>query len=246
MAKRVENQIKWTKSDYAKLSYAVRKFNKNVEKLDLVNQTTYLEQKTNIKTRRGFNQVLNYLNSVSSPDALNEITLNNGVKMAKFQYDEFLRARKFLKSKLNKEKVEWEKKEPNAIFSKAQLNPSEYDTILADLERLNNIEKLKPSKFRDMVKSVITRGNFNYQYRKAEIFKENYMETMERYSDLKGFDELQKIMNKYKNAESFYNFFEPFEIAGDLTLLSDKTLQQQEFNVMLEEMGIDTSTKEVV
>ena len=71
MNNKLPSFIKWTRSDYAKLSYAVREFNKTIDKLDnidrniLPEEMNYKELRDNIYSRNELNRIVKSLRRFS-------------------------------------------------------------------------------------------------------------------------------------------------------------------------------------
>lgn len=86
-----ESLIRWSRKDTAKLSYAIRQFNKKRNELIsdenalyFPDEIEYKEAKRNITTRREFNRYLNMIKRFSKEDATELYTTKAGEQMTKW------------------------------------------------------------------------------------------------------------------------------------------------------------------
>ena len=113
-------QIRWKRSDYTKLSNAVRNFNKKVKAAEVANDlnefNNYLPEllsykgvKANIQTRRELNRVLTQLKNINKPTALDIVYTKSGEAITQWERTETIRQAKIyenaLKRQLQKEPI---------------------------------------------------------------------------------------------------------------------------------------------
>lgn len=120
-------------------------------------------------------------------------------------------------------------------------------TIEAQLKNLEKLESKKGFDFKTIKWRIQNLGSRDYEMRKAIVFRENYLKTIEKYSNLDNYELLINKLNSFQNPLVFYEFLKNDELAVDLTLQSEQVMKQEAFNSLLERLGIlgleDTITK---
>lgn len=120
-------------------------------------------------------------------------------------------------------------------------------TIEAQLKNLEKLESKKGFDFKTIKWRIQNLGSRDYEMRKAIVFRENYLKTIEKYSNLDNYELLINKLNSFQNPLAFYEFLKNDELAVDLTLQSEQVMKQEAFNSLLERLGIlgleDTITK---
>ena len=97
---KIPSIIRWTRSDYAKLSYAVREFNKRVTELEGLEQNIappsfdYKEVKENIYSRRELNRVIKSLKRFGKESQQRVVETPAGVKLTQWELSELKKAQK--------------------------------------------------------------------------------------------------------------------------------------------------------
>jgi hypothetical protein len=107
------------------------------------------------------------------------------------------------------------------------------NTNLQMLERADDL-----TRFLELKGRIHRLGSEDYYLRKNQVFRENWLQTLEKYSHYDNYDKLTDILKKYKNPESFYNFVKDSELGLDFLYQSDEYYTQQEFNKLVEDLGI--------
>ena len=77
--------------------------------------------------------------------------------------------------------------------------------------------------------------------RKNQIFKENWISTLEKYSHYDNYDKVMNLIKKYKKPEDFYEFVRKSELGMDFLYQSDEYYTQQEFNKFAQDLGVTDS-----
>lgn len=156
---------------------------------------------------------------------------------------------KIATNRLIKEKMELEKHEVGT-YSKAQMGSVRYREVLAELDRLGKLESKKGYQFRNLITHINNFGTYDYEMRKAFIYRENYLNTIKKqFFNLDGYDKLKEKFERIKNP---IDFFKMIKSTGndniiDLDYVSDNTLTQEQFYKFLEDFNIDfDKTEEVV
>lgn len=252
----MQGQIRWKRGDYIKLGQAVAHFNKvknEVVKLDntiekfLPDTQEYSTLKNQIKTRSELNRVINSLRSFSKENS-NLIELEGGQLITQWEYGNLQSLRRQATKYLNKQIQGLNTVEPGQQYSRAQMGSQELRTLEAQLKNLEKLESKKGFNFKAIKWRIENLGSYDYSMRKAIVYKENYLKTMEKYSNLDNYELLIDKLKSFSNPISFYEFVKNDELAVDLTLQSEQTLKQEAFNAMLERLGIlnleDTITTE--
>ena len=81
---KIPSMIRWTRSDYAKLSYAVRQFNKKVSELEKLEgnvapeEFDYREVRDSIYSRKELNRVIKSLKRINRESQQKIRTLDSG------------------------------------------------------------------------------------------------------------------------------------------------------------------------
>lgn len=138
--------------------------------------------------------------------------------------------------------------QPGQQYSRVTMGSQELRSLEGQLRNLEKLESKKGFDFKTIKWRIENLGSYDYTMRKAIVYKENYLKTMEKYSNLDNYELLLDKLKRFTNPISFYEFVKNDELAFDLTLQSEQTLKQEAFNAMLERLGIlnleDTVTLE--
>lgn len=112
--------------------------------------------------------------------------------------------------------------------------------IKAQIKNLQEIETTEGWDF-FLTKSRITKqGRADYKMRQAINYRNNYMKEMEKYKNYDNYELLKKKMESITNPIRFFEFMSANELTQDLTYQSDQVLSQEEFNLFLNDLGIET------
>ena len=123
-----EYNIRWRRSDYGKLSYAIREFNKKVQRLQAEEQRLYLplqqkykNVKRNITTRKELNNILRRLKAFNVEGAENLYETQEGEKMTVWEHKELEKSRKRLTKTLKTRLEELNVPKANQKYSRVQM-----------------------------------------------------------------------------------------------------------------------------
>lgn len=241
----VQNKIRWKQGDYIRLGKAVSDFNKKINELqaeenklylpDLIN---YKEAKENITTRRELNRIINSLRRFKREGSEDLYTTEAGEQITKWERRELGIQSRIAQTRLRAELKELNKPLESG-FSRVQMGSQRAREIEAQIKNLKQIENKKGYEFKRLKERIQNIGTSDYIFKKATIYRENYIKEMEKYSHLDNYEKLVEKFNTLKNPVNFYEFMSKNELAQDLTYQSDEYFSQQAFNIFLEDLGIE-------
>lgn len=218
--------------DFISLGKAVSQFNKKINelqtkenKLYLPEERIYKDLKTRITTRNELNRVIASLRRFSEEGAEQLYTTEAGETITKWERQELGIASRIASRRLNKElKAQFEPTENG--FSKAQMGNLTYRDLQAQLRNVKKIETAQQADFQRLRKRLSNIGTSDYEMRRAIIYRDNYLQVMQRYSHLENYDLLMDTLKAIRNPIKFYDFVKNDELAVDLTYQSDQYFTQ--------------------
>ena len=203
--------IKWKKSDYTKLSNAVRNFNRKIEKAAAGNQDqafnqylpalkSYKDVKANIYTRAELNRVLSQLKRINQKGALDMIYTTAGEATTKYELAETRRQAGLYKKSLTKQLSQLPIPEANTMGSE------ERREILAQIRDVSFYETKKGYERKKLWERIQKRGTMDYEFKMQIVFKENYLKALQdNYSTQLNFEELFNYLSS-KSPSEFWNY----------------------------------------
>lgn len=238
-------RIKWKQGDLIRLGRAVSSFNTKINKLQseenklyLPNTISFKEAKENITTRAELNRMINSLRRFQRAGAEDLYVTQSGERLTKWERKELGIQSRIAQSRLTKELTSLN--EPNASgVSRVQMGSKRAREIEAQIRNLKSIELKAGYDFTSLVARIKNMGASDYVMKKATIFRENYLKTMEKYSHFDNYELLMKKLRSITNPTSFYDFVSQNELSGDLTYQSDEYYPQEAFNSFVESLGIN-------
>ena len=238
--------IRWKQSDYMQLGKAVKQFNRKILELEtdenqafLPDMQNYKEMKESIKTRQELNRYIKSLNRFKKESSQKLIELESGEKLTVWEQREIQKMANRALTQVNKEIAEQEKPTESG-YSLAQMGSLEVNRLKKQAENIKAWQSKTQSSFRRNIESIKNLGRLDYDYRKAEIYLQNYKDVMGKYSTYDNYEVLEKFLNKFKNPISFWNRVKDHEIVKDLSYQSEENYTQAEFNAFLiNDLGID-------
>lgn len=241
----VQNKIRWKQGDYIKLGRAVSDFNKKINELQAEENRLYLpetinytEAKENITTRSELNRLINSLRRFKKEGAEELYTTEAGEEITKWERRELGIQSRIAQTRLRSELKELNKPLESG-FSRVQMGSQRAREIEAQLKNLKQIENKKGYEFRRLKERIQNVGTSDYTFKKATIYRENYIKEMEKYSHLDNYDKIVEKFNSLKNPVKFYEYMSKNELTQDLTYQSDEYFTQQAFNSFLQDLGIE-------
>lgn len=254
--RRLKMAIKWNRGDFIRLGRAVAQFNQEIKKNENEVNKLYLPElidyrtlKDSIKTREGLNAYIKSLKNIKLPGAFELEKLENGQTLTAYEKRELDIGRsegiKAISHEI--EKIEMETRRnlqididipmQNAFKSQKQKD------LEGKLKDYKNLYKLTGKDFKKRARELgINRTELTY--RRAYVFRKNYMEVMKRYQDYRDYWLFLKWSRKHKNPVSFYEALPEGEYyPDDLTYQSDVTISEDNFSSFLESLGIDVENE---
>lgn len=247
-------KMRWKTGDYLKLEKAVNDFNNKINKLQKTEQKTYLpdllnasEIKKQIFTKNELNRYLRDIRKFSEKGAENLVVLESGEKITAWENASLKKQANIRLTELTKELEEY--KTPNEQgLTLVQMGNSEARRIQANIDRINELGKKTGSAFKSLKKYIKTTGTNDYTLRKATVYRNNYIETIEKqFSKLHGYKELKKAFRQHSNPIEFFDWI---KATGNINIIdiyyeSNQTFTQEQFYRYLEELGIVIENKVV-
>lgn len=245
-----DSRIRWKRGDYVRLGRAVSDFNKKINKLQTEENKLYLPEnisyqnlKENITTRQELNRMINSLRRFQREDATELYTTQAGEQMTKWERRELGIQTGIAKRRLNKE-LSILNEPMESGYSRVQMGSMRANQIQAQIRRLNKLENLKGSEFKNLKKSIKLQGTSDFSMKRAITYRDNYIREMKKYSGFDNYDKFMEKLNSIKNPVDFYDFVSKNEITKDLTYQSDQYYAEQEFNLFIEDLGIEIGNNE--
>ena len=247
-----QSRIKWKQTDYLQLGKAVKEFNRKIDKLQALEEKSYLpskidyqEAKENIATRSELNRIIKSLRRFKTEGAEELYTTNAGEEITKWERNELAIQTRIASSRLNRE-LKALNKPLESGFSRAQMGSQRAREIERQLKRLKTLENKTGYEFQRLKESINRQGVSDYTMKKALIYQQNYMRELEKYSHLDNYDVLMKELKNLSNPIKFYEFMSRNELTVDLTYQSDQFYTQEAFNSFVEDLGINIQIDSVI
>lgn len=220
--------IRWNRSDYGKLSYAVRMFNKKVRELEsldknvLPEEFNYQELKNTIYSRKELNRVIKALRRFSINESQQKtIKLEGGEEITKWEYSELKKAQKRAISTIQERAKGIVESDTNVI------GDLEFKQLMRTKESIEDLFNRLGSEFRRTAKRTLSWGKKDYELWRASVFRENYMKALEEMSNYDNYELLVKKLKSIENPIKFYEYIQQSDILQDLFLFyKDKATAQ--------------------
>ena len=238
--------IRWNRSDYAKLSYAVRAFNKKVRELEsldknvLPEEFNYQELKDTIYSRKELNRVIKSLRRFEKESQQRVVELSSGESITKWEYSELKKAQKRAISTIQEKAWEIIDSDTNVI------GDVEFKQLMRTKESIEDLFNRLGSEFRRTAKRTLSWGKTDYELWKAEIYRTNYMNSLQMMSNYDNYEKLVNKLNSIKNPIKFYEFIQRSDILQDLFLFyRDKATAQTYGGFISNQEAFDTALEQL-
>lgn len=248
--------IRWSKGDYIRLGKAVADFNRQIaantteaNRLYLPNEIDYKAIKNDIRTRQGLNAYIQKLKRINMADSFALETLEGGETITRYQRRELQRslatAIPELEAKVAKEQAKtlarFDKKPTpeniEALNKFDGLKGNELQKAEARLRDYTNLFNLKGAKFKEVASKLMV-NQTEKTYRKAYVFRKNYMKVMkENWGNYRDYWIFKKYYaDKHKDPVRFYEDLPDDDtyFPDDLYYLSDKVFTEEQFTAFVE------------
>lgn len=167
-----------------------------------------------------------------------------GFMLTKWEAKELKREQKVREKKLNQElnKLKEPSKYSNVGASRYDMGSQrareiEHMLTQTNLEMLERAEDL--NRFLELKGRIHRLGSEDYYVKMNQIFKNNWLDVLSRYSHYDNYDQVVKLINNYKDPEDFYNFIRKSELGLDFIVDSDEYYTQQQFNNLAKDLGVN-------
>lgn len=239
------HKIRWKKSDYITLGKAVANFNKHINEIKTLENELYLPDKIDYKslkkdilTRSELKRKIKSLKDFQKETAKDLYQTEAGEIMTQWERQQLRNLSRVASSRINKELKELTTPIGEGGFSRAQMGSFRYRELQSQLRNLQKIEKVAGYEFKRLKERLQNVGRKDYEFRKAQIYRENYIRELEKYKNFENYELLENKLKSFKNPLDFYEFISKNELTEDLTYQSDEVYSQDEFNYFLEELEI--------
>lgn len=164
--------------------------------------------------------------------------------MTKWEHRELKKEQRLREKKLKEELLSL--KEPskysNVGASRYEMG-SERAREIEDMLLNTNLEMLERAedlnRFLELKGRIHRLGTEDYYLKMNEVFRENWLNVLSRYSHFDNYDKVVQKLKQFKKAEDFYKFIKKSELGLDFLYQSDEFYTQQEFNNLAQDLGID-------
>ena len=249
-----QSLIRWNRSDYARLRGAIQSFNKQVKKLEsLEDKTEYLpelkeysELKERIVSRRELNRVINSLKRFKNDKLQERVSYDSGEQITRWEKRELNLARRRATRSLEMEKFSIEVGRKSIGMGDKRIREIE-----ATINSFKKLESKRGSDFKRIRDRIMIEGASDRELYKAKVFRENFYNALNNLKNLDNYDVLMKELNKIKNPLSFYDKIKNSDILMDvfkwyrgedneLLIYGGFVSSQEAFNSALEtDLGLD-------
>lgn len=219
MNNKIPSVIRWNRSDYAKLSYAVRQFNKTIGKLEnidrniLPEEMNYRELRANIYSRSELNRIIKSLRRFSTQTRQQEVVIiPSGEELTRWEVSELKKAQKRAIANIQGKQREIIEDMSNVM------GDTEYKRLKRTRQSIEDLFNRSGSEFTRTAGRTLSWGRKDYDLRRAEIYRENFMESLKKMSNFDNYDLLVKKLEKIENPIKFYEYIEKSDILSDLFL----------------------------
>lgn len=218
------NSIRWNRSDIAKLSRAISKFNSIAENAD-IEKINYQELKSEILTRKELNRQIEKLKRLTPENA------------SKFEESERKREIKIAERRL--------KRMLKGVDRGQYMGNTEYQIIEGELKNIRNLDNLGKNFRSKKLKRIEDLASSDYEMKEAQSYKDWYIQTLDDYySGFNGYKELRAKIINIKNPISMYSKISPDMNASDIYYLRYSGHSQELFNKILRAWGMSEYEEE--
>ena len=241
--------IRWTRSDYATLSHAVREFNKTIMELESLDKNVlppefnYKELRDTIYSRKELNKVIKSLRRFKKESQQRVVELPSGEQLTQWEYSELKKSQKRAVS-LIQEKARGIIEDDINVMGDV-----EFKQLLRTKESIEDLFNRTGSEFKRTAKRTSSWGKTDYELWKADVYRKNYMNSLQMMSSYDNYEKLVNKLNSIENPIKFYEFIQQSDILQDLFLFyRDKataqtyggfTSNQEAFDTALEQLDIE-------
>ena len=232
--------IKWSKKDYKALQQATREFNKRINLINKVTKEygydignvvvpqkqTYKDLKSQILTRQQLNQTLSSLRRFQHYNASEEVKINSEAAISRWELEEIKYKQPLAIAKIEEQLSREREKQEQKIGYKGITN-EKIDRLESTLKTLKNYDKKTGDELRYAIERIKKIGNVDYEIKRAQTFRDNFMKTFEAgLSSYENYDLFKKQLDSIKNPKDFYDYVSKSEFLMDSFVLYDSKAKQ--------------------
>ena len=192
MNEKIPSVIRWTRSDYAKLYHAVKRFNEKINELEaleldyLPEQYNYSELRDTIYSRRELNRILKGLNRFTTRESQQRmIKLPSGEEITRWEYSE-------LKKAMRRSTERISDKARGLVENYNVMGDKEFKQLLRTKESIQDLFNRTGYEFRRTAGRTETWGKTDYELYRAGIFRENFMKALKEMRNYKNYKLLKQ------------------------------------------------------
>ena len=227
MNNKIPSVIRWTRSDAAKLSYAVRQFNKTIQKLDslerdiLPESLDYKDVKEEIFSRKELNRVIKSLKRFGRASQQRVVNLNSGEQVTQWELSELKKAQKRAINTIQNKARDIVESDTNVMGDTEFKNLMRTKESIEDLFNRNNYE------FDRTKARTLSWGKTDYDLWKADTYRKNFLNSLNEMSTYDNYKLLRDKLEKIENPIKFFEYVQKSETLSDLFLYyKDKATSQ--------------------
>lgn len=213
----MESYIRWKRSDYMRLSHAVRRFNKVINQIENVEYIPDLQNYENLRdhitSRKELNRIISSLRRANIENLTASHTFLSGEEISKWEFQEINKAKRRALKNLEKEKISILQERPSIGMGDERLSE-----IRAIEDSFKKIENKTGADLKRLKARIMSIGRTDYKLVKDKLFQENFYTALEGISNFQNYDILKKELDKIKNPSKFYNYVKQSPILMDLFL----------------------------
>lgn len=224
---KIPSLIRWTRSDYGRLSYAVRQFNKKVSELEKLEgnvapeEFVYTEVRNGIYSRKELNRVINSLKRINRESQQRIRTLPSGEQITQWELSELKKAQKRAVGRTTDMARAIVESDINVMGDK------EFKQLMRTKESIEDLFNRVGSDFRRTAERTLSWGKSDYELWRASIFRDNFMNSLKEMSNYGNYKLLRDKLKSIENPIQFYNYVKQSNILSDLFLFyKDKATAQ--------------------
>ena len=215
-----ESLIRWSVKDSKRLESAVNKFNRELTKVEgmenLPPKAKYDDIRYRIVTRKELNIIINSLNRATIDNLTQTKELASGERVTAWEYDEAIRRKNIASQHLVEElnRINEERgKTGNTYMGEERITEIQETLDILD-ETLEDLDSFKGNR-----KRLRTLGRTDYETFRNKVFRENVMTALrEGTSNFEHYEDLMKVLNRLRNPNKFYQYIKKSDILMDIFL----------------------------
>ena len=166
-------------------------------------------------TRKELNRQIKSLKDFLKEDATDIIELSSGEQIIKWEKQQLTKLARQATTRLKQNLGEIDKiQKPYTTQAEIQIN--------AQIKNIKNWQNKSGFEFKQIKERLKNIGSLDYEMRKANIFRENYLNSMkDAFGNFENFEILENKLKSIKNSKSFYKFVTQSDYLADLFLYYD-------------------------